>query len=65
MCGCVLSPLFRSNALRQARAAGDILVVGVNTDADILKNKGALPVMPEEERLIAVRACKFADEVIP
>ncbi len=42
-----------------------MLVVGINSDADILKNKGALPVMPEEERLIAVHACKFADEVIP
>ena len=54
-----------SNALRQARAAGDELVVGVVNDAEIVINKGTPPVMPEEERLIAVRACKFVDEVIP
>jgi ethanolamine-phosphate cytidylyltransferase len=53
-----------SNALRQARAAGDILVVGVHNDAEIERNKGSPPVMPEEERLLAVRACKFVDEVI-
>lgn len=40
-------------------------MVGVNSDADILKYKGSAPVMPEEERLIAIRACKFVDEVIP
>jgi len=52
-----------ANALRQARALGDILVVGVHSDAEITKNKGP-PVMNEEERYTAVEACKWADEVV-
>ncbi|KAI8335260.1 hypothetical protein EDC96DRAFT_524993 [Choanephora cucurbitarum] len=53
-----------ANALRQAKAMGDILVVGVHSDADIEKNKGPT-VMKEEERYAAVAACKWADEVVP
>ncbi|KAN0033655.1 hypothetical protein ACTFIV_000117 [Dictyostelium citrinum] len=51
-----------ANALRQARELGDVLVVGVHTDEEIAKNKGP-PVMNEQERYKAVRACKWADEV--
>ena len=53
-----------SNALRQALAAGDELVVGLIGDEEVLANKGSLPVMPFEERLTAVQACKFVHEVI-
>ncbi|KAG0905936.1 hypothetical protein G6F33_011768 [Rhizopus arrhizus] len=53
-----------ANALRQAKAMGDILVVGVHSDADIEKNKGPT-VMKEDERYAAVAACKWADEVVP
>lgn len=53
-----------SNALRQARAAGDVLVVGLVNDEEIVKNKGSAPVMPEHERYEALAACKFVDEVI-
>jgi ethanolamine-phosphate cytidylyltransferase len=41
-----------------------VLVVGVHSDAEILKNKGPT-VMNEEERYEAVRACKWVDEVVP
>lgn len=51
-----------ANLLRQARELGDYLVVGVHSDADIMKNKG-IPVMNEQERYAAVRACKWVDEV--
>lgn len=54
----------RSNALRQARALGDELVVGLVSDSEIVKNKGSEPLMPFEERLAALTACKFVDEVI-
>lgn len=54
----------RSNALRQARALGTYLIVGLIGDEAIAANKGAPPVMPFEERLVALRACKFVDEVI-
>ncbi len=42
---------------------GDYLIVGVHSDADIEKNKGP-PVMNEQERYMAVRACKWVDEVV-
>ncbi|PKA51167.1 ethanolamine-phosphate cytidylyltransferase [Apostasia shenzhenica] len=52
------------NALRQARALGDELVVGVVSDTEITANKGP-PVTPVKERLIMVGAVKWVDEVIP
>ncbi|KAL0914884.1 hypothetical protein M5K25_015271 [Dendrobium thyrsiflorum] len=52
------------NALRQARALGDELVVGVVSDEEITENKGP-PVTPINERLIMVGAIKWVDEVIP
>lgn len=51
------------NALRQARALGDQLVVGVVSDNEIIANKGP-PVTPLKERLIMVSAVKWVDEVI-
>lgn len=51
------------NVLRQAKALGDILVAGVHTNAEIMKNKGR-PVMKDEERLRLVKACKYVDEVV-
>ncbi|XP_012481154.1 ethanolamine-phosphate cytidylyltransferase [Gossypium raimondii] len=51
------------NALRQARAVGDQLVVGVVSDAEIIANKGP-PVTPMHERMIMVKAVKWVDEVI-
>lgn len=38
-----------ANSLRQAKALGDKLIVGVHTDAEIQKHKGP-PVFTEEER---------------
>jgi len=52
------------NALRQARALGDQLVVGVVSDAEIVVNNGP-PVTPLKERMIMVNAVKWVDEVIP
>nr|KAJ3420045.1 hypothetical protein HK105_006179 [Polyrhizophydium stewartii] len=42
---------------------GDVLVVGVHSDAEIERNKGPT-VMREDERYAAVRACKWVDEVV-
>ncbi|KAI8081679.1 uncharacterized protein BX664DRAFT_340995 [Halteromyces radiatus] len=53
-----------ANALRQAKAMGDVLVVGVHSDEEIKKNKGPT-VMKEEERYAAVAACKWVDQVVP
>lgn len=52
-----------ANALRQAKEMGDYLVVGVHSDAEITKHKGP-PVTTEEERYVAVEACKWVDEVM-
>ncbi len=46
--------------LQEARALGDLLVVGVNTDASVRRLKGPTrPINPEEERaeLLAALAC--------
>lgn len=51
------------NALRQARALGDELVVGVVSDDEIIYNKGP-PVMSLDERMVMVSAVKWVDEVI-
>lgn len=51
------------NALRQAKALGDILVVGVHSDEEIERHKRS-PVMKNEQRMAAVSACKWADEVV-
>lgn len=52
-----------ANQLRQAKAMGDYLIVGVHTDAEITKHKGP-PVFTEEERYKMVRAVKWVDEVV-
>ncbi|KAI3711833.1 hypothetical protein L1987_70381 [Smallanthus sonchifolius] len=52
-----------ANALRQAKALGDELVVGIVSDEEIIKNKGP-PVLSMEERLTLVSGLKWVDEVI-
>ncbi|EXC12837.1 Ethanolamine-phosphate cytidylyltransferase [Morus notabilis] len=52
-----------ANALRQAKALGDELVVGVVSDEEIIANKGP-PVLSMEERLSLVSGLKWVDEVI-
>lgn len=50
------------NAIRQAKELCHTLVVGVNSDQDILKHKGP-PIMDIKERATLVEACKWTDEV--
>uniref|UniRef100_A0A0A9VZW4 ethanolamine-phosphate cytidylyltransferase n=1 Tax=Lygus hesperus TaxID=30085 RepID=A0A0A9VZW4_LYGHE len=52
-----------ANSLRQAKALGDILVVGIHSDAEIAKHKGP-PVFTEEERYKMIRGIKWVDEVV-
>ncbi len=51
------------NAIRQSKKLGDILMVGVNSDEDVLKSKGPT-LMNVKERSALVRACKWVDVVI-
>ena len=50
--------------LAQARALGDVLVVGVNSDASVRRLKGAgRPRVPEAERVAALAALESVDAV--
>jgi D-beta-D-heptose 7-phosphate kinase/D-beta-D-heptose 1-phosphate adenosyltransferase len=51
--------------LAAARALGDVLVVGLNTDASVRRLKGpARPVNPEEDRAIVLAALAAVDAVV-
>lgn len=50
------------NAVRQASLLCDKLVFGLNSDAEIIVNKGP-PVLKGDERLKVVNACKWTGEV--
>jgi len=50
--------------LAGAKALGDVLIVGINSDEEVSKQKGAnRPFMPETERAEIVSALKFVDYV--
>ncbi|XP_066922950.1 ethanolamine-phosphate cytidylyltransferase-like isoform X2 [Clytia hemisphaerica] len=51
-----------ANQMRQAKAMGDYLIVGVHTDEEIRQNKGP-PVFNQEERYKMVKGIKWVDEV--
>ena len=50
--------------LEYARALGDILIVGVNTD-ELVASYKSQPMIPFEERIALVKAIKGPDVVIP
>ncbi len=51
-------------SLRDARSRGDLLVVAVNSDASIRRNKGkGRPVVPEAERVEVLAALECVDLV--
>ena len=50
--------------IEYARALGDILIVGVNTDALVATYK-SIPIIPFEERIALMKAIKGPDIVIP
>ena len=54
-----------ANAFRQGRTLGTRLVVGVNSSSTIERAKGAPPLLTDEERCAAVKACRFVDDVVP
>jgi rfaE bifunctional protein nucleotidyltransferase chain/domain len=52
-------------SLEQARALGDALIVGLNSDASVRKLKGAgRPVLPERERAEILCALECVDAVV-
>ena len=54
-----------ANQLRRVRELGYTVVVGVHADDAVIKAYKSSPVMAMAERVAAVEACKYADEVIP
>ena len=50
--------------LRQARALGDYLLVGIHSD-DVLEANKRKPILTLEERVKSVAGCRWVDEVIP
>jgi ethanolamine-phosphate cytidylyltransferase len=51
------------NIIKRAKELGDVLVVGVHSDADAVSYKRA-PIINEGDRYEMIRSCKFVDEVI-
>jgi rfaE bifunctional protein nucleotidyltransferase chain/domain len=53
------------HVLREARACGDVLIVGINSDESIKQIKGpARPVLPEPDRCELLGAMEMVDFVI-
>ena len=50
--------------IEYARALGDILIVGVNTD-ELVASYKSQPIIPFEERVALMKAIKGPDVVIP
>ena len=51
--------------LKKARAQGDALFVGLNSDESIQRIKSAdRPIMPQEDRITLLKAIQYVDDVI-
>jgi D-glycero-beta-D-manno-heptose 1-phosphate adenylyltransferase len=51
--------------LEQARSLGDLLIVGLNSDASVRSNKGAdRPITPQAERAEILEALRAVDAVV-
>ena len=51
--------------LTAARGQGDVLIVGVNSDASVRRNKGPRrPIVPEDERAALLLALRCVDYVV-
>jgi ethanolamine-phosphate cytidylyltransferase len=50
------------NAIRQAKQLGDILVLCIDSEEEVLKNKGPM-IFRGKERRTMIEACKWVDEI--
>jgi rfaE bifunctional protein nucleotidyltransferase chain/domain len=54
-----------ANYLEKARALGDFLIVGVDSDKKVKKRKGpSRPIVPEEERLLMLAHLRHVDALV-
>jgi cytidyltransferase-like protein len=51
--------------LKQARALGDYLLVGIHADAVLVSYKKGSPILTMEERVASAAGCRYVDEVLP
>lgn len=62
----IVGDLFHSGHvefLKKAKAFGDYLIVGVLAD-DVVEGYKRVPILTLEERVSAISACRFVDEVV-
>ena len=52
-------------AIKLAKSYGDILVIGINTDDLIRRDKKREPILPYNQRKEIIEAIKWVDSVIP
>ena len=50
--------------LKRAWKLADWVIAGVNTDLSVLLHKGACPIIPFEDRVKILKACRYVDEVV-
>ena len=51
--------------LREARASGDLLIVGINSDTSVRSIKGPLrPILPQTDRIELIAAMEMVDYVV-
>ena len=53
------------NILRRAKEMCEHLIVGVSTDELVQAYKHKTPIIPFEERMAIVAACRYVDRVVP
>jgi cytidyltransferase-like protein len=51
--------------LERAAALGDVLVVGVPTDSVVLQDKGSLPIIPLDDRILMLKSLWCVDVAVP
>ena len=54
-----------ADLLHRARLLGDVLIVGLDTNASVRLCKGRLPVCSYEEREVVLKACRDVSMVYP